>query len=935
MTVSKTTRLSSILSVAAVAIIVGAMACPSRHDSSSGSWLDSITVTPTSPTIEVGMTCQFTATGNYTNGTTTDLTTKVVWSSSDTAVSEVSTALGTWGLANCLGVGSTTIMAEYYGLSATTTLTVSKASLVSIEVTPTNPQIALGTNQQLAATGRLTDGTTEDLTAQVLWESSASGTSTISNDPGTQGLADSVGLGLTTITATLGDKSGSTTLTVTNAVLLSVEVTPTDPAIALGTSQQFIATGTFSDGTIQDLTAEAAWSSSAATAQISNAAGTQGLADGVAVGNATVSATHSGVIGSTTLTISSATLTSIAVTPALPVIALGTTQAFIATATFTDGSIQDFTSEVTWTSSAESIATVANEGEEKGVASAVAMGTTTISAALAGITGSTTLTVSSATLASIDVTPSHPSAALGTTQAFVATGIYTDSSTQDVTNQVTWSSSNPAIATVSNAEGSRGLATTVGVGSTTITATLGDKSGSTTFSVSPAALVAIAVSPDVATLAKGTSQPFTALGVLSDGVRQDLTDQVSWSSSNDSIATVSNAAGSHGHVAGVDAGSVTISANFQGVIGSATLDVSAATLVWIDISPLVPSIAKGTQASFSALGTYSDETTQDLTSQVVWSTSDGAVAAISNAGGSQGVVTGVSVGTATIAAAIAGVVESVQLEVTAAVLESIQLTPAGSTAPVGTGCQFHASGLFSDGGTQDVTELVTWSSSDLAVATISNASGSRGFAQSVGGGTCDIASTLWGKSATTTLVVSPATLVSIAVSPVAPHVPAGYSITLQALGTFSDGTSRNVNSQVLWSSSNPGIATISNSAGKEGCVTGVAAGTTALSATFQGALATTTLTVTNAVVNSIVVDPATVTLAAGETQQMTATGYFSDGFVLDLTAQVKWQVTPRSIANVSNSTSKGVVTGKKAGNATIRATKGNRTGTASLSVTGP
>jgi hypothetical protein len=936
MTVTQTTRLSAILTAAAVAIVLGIVACPSRHGSKgSKATLVSVAVTPANPTIDIAATQQFTATGTYSDGTTRNVTKLAGWTSSDTAAGEVSTAAGSQGLATGRGMGRTTITASYSGKSGSTTLTVSSAALAAIEVTPTNPSIALGTNGQFTATGTFTDGTTQDLTAQVLWASSATGTSTISNDAGSHGLAHSVALGTTTITATLGSKSGSATLTVTSAVLVSVEVTPTNASIALGTGQQFSATGTFTDGTVQDLTTEAFWSSSALTAQVSNSAGTQGRADSVAVGSTTISATHSGITGSTTLTISGATLTSIDVAPALSSIALGTTQTFTATGTFTDGSVQDLTSQVTWSSSNAAVATVSNGVDGPGIASSLAIGTTTIAAELAGISGSTTLSVSSATLASIDVTPSHPSAALGTTQAFVATGTYTDNSTQDVTSDVVWTTSSAAVATVSNAVDSHGLATTVAVGSTTITATLAGQSGSTTFTVSAADLVAIAVSPDFASLAQGTSQAFTALGLLSDGTRQDLTDQVTWSSSNDALATVSNADGSRGLVLGVQVGSVTISVGFQGVTGTAAVDVSSATLVSIDISPFVTSIAKGTRLPFSAQGNYTDDSTQDLTSQVTWSTSDAGVAAISNAAGSEGLATGVGVGSATITAQLGGVVESIDLGVTAALLESIEVTPASSSVPVGTGFTFQATGTFSDLTTQDVTDLVTWTSSNGAVATISNASGSKGFVQSVAAGTTQITATHAGKSTTTTLTVTTATLLSISVAPVDPLVPVGYSITLQAIGNYSDGSSRSTSSEVLWSSSNPSVATISNSAGTEGRVSGLAVGTTTLSATLPSGSGTVSLTVTNESLTSIVVTPASVTLGVGGTRQMTATGYFSGGSVLDVTSQAKWLVTPRSVGMVTNSTSKGLVTARKIGSTTIRARIDNKTGTASLSVSGP
>ncbi len=121
---------------------------------------------------------------------------------------------GTQGVATGVGVGATTIAATLQGLVGTTTLTVTPAVLVSIAVTPTNPPIALGTRQQFAATGMFSDLMTQDLTTAVTWQSSAPTVATISNAAGSRGLATSVGLGTTTISATLGNVTGQTDLTV-------------------------------------------------------------------------------------------------------------------------------------------------------------------------------------------------------------------------------------------------------------------------------------------------------------------------------------------------------------------------------------------------------------------------------------------------------------------------------------------------------------------------------------------------------------------------------------------------------------------------------------------------------------------------------------------------------------------------------------------------
>jgi hypothetical protein len=84
-------------------------------------------------------------------------------------------------------------------------------------------------------------------------------------------------------------------------------------------------------------------------------------------------------------------------------------------------------------------------------------------------------------LTSIAVTPAHPSTQAGNTQPFTATGTYSDNSTQNISTQVTWSSSNTGVATIN----SSGLATAIAAGSSSITAKLGSVSGSTTFTVLP------------------------------------------------------------------------------------------------------------------------------------------------------------------------------------------------------------------------------------------------------------------------------------------------------------------------------------------------------------------------------------------------------------------------------------------------------------------
>jgi hypothetical protein len=730
-----------------------------------------IEVSPTAPSIAHGLSRQFTATGLYSDNSTQDLTTQVTWAASNPAVATMSNVAGSEGLATTAGVGSTTVSASNGEVSGETTLTVTDASLVSIEVSPAAPNVANGLTQQFTATGLYSDDSTQDLTAQVTWASSNPAVATVSD----HGLATTGGAGGTTVSANSGAVTGQASLTVTGATLVSIEVSPTAPSIAKGLTQEFTATGLYSDNSTRDITTQVIWASSdPAVATVSNAASSEGLATAAGVGSTAVAATSGAVSGESTLTVTDATLVSIEVSPATPSIAHGLTQQFTATGLYSDDSTQDLTTEVTWGSSDAAVATVSNATDSEGLATTAGVGSTTVSAVSGGVSGETTLTVTDATLMSIEVSPAATSIAHGLTQQFTATGRYTDNSTQDLTTQVTWVSSDATVATVSNAAGSEGLATTAGVGSTTVSATSGEVSGETTLAVTDATLVSIEVSPATPSIAHGLTQQFTATGLYTDNSTQDVTAQVTWASSDPAVATVSNAADSEGLATAVGIGSTIVSAISGTVSAGTTLTVTDATLLGIEVSPATPSIANGLTQQFTATGRYSDNSTQDVTAQVIWTSSDATVATVSNAAGSEGLTTASGVGTTTVSAISGTVSGEATLTVTGATLVSLEVSPATPSIANGLTQQFTATGRYTDNSTQDLTSEVVWASSDPAVATLS----SNGLATTVGAGSTTV-------SATSGALISETTLTVISGPTVAQQVAA----LLAAVNGVGTGTS--------------------------------------------------------------------------------------------------------------------------------------------------
>jgi len=458
-----------------------------------------------------------------------------------------------------------------------------------------------------------------------------------------------------------------------------------------------------------------------------------------------------------------ATLQSISLAPSAMSLAIAATTQFSAMGVYSDGTKKDISASVTWSSGTVTVATITATG----LATAVAAGSSTITAASGSISGTTMLTVNAATLTSIGVTPAMPNSVVGLTQQFTATGVYSDSSTHDLTSTVTWSSDTPAVATISAA----GLASSVAAGTATVTATLGSVSGSTLETVTAPALTSIAITPATPSIAKGLTQRLIATGTYNNNQTMDLTSSVTWSSSNLAIASLGTT-NSQEIATGVSPGSVTIGASLGGIVATPVpLTVTAATVVSIQVSPATPAIANGTQQQFTAVGTYSDGSTQPITTTAVWTSSAPAVASINNNATFEGLSQALTQGTSTITATLNGVSGTATLTVNPAALVSIAITPSNPSVVNGSSVQLIATGTYTDASTQILTTTSTWTQLNSGIATVSNSAGTVGLATGAAIGTTTITAT-----DPTTGIVSPA--ITITVTPT----------ELAYVANFTDGT---------------------------------------------------------------------------------------------------------------------------------------------------
>lgn len=714
------------------------------------------------------------------------------------------------------------------GSSSQTTTPPPQVTLQSIQVTGGTANLVVGQTVQLKATGSYSDGSSKDITSSATWSSSDSTLATVSS----AGLVTAVASGSVSVDAKMGSINGALSVQVAPA-LASIAVTPATVTIAASTSQQFVATGTYTDGSKQILTGTATWSASNTTVATVGSGPTNGLVKALAAGTITITATSGSVSGSASLTVTSAYATSITVAPAASAMPLGLSQQFTATAQFSDGTTQDITGVAAWSSSSKSIATVTASG----LVTAVNIGAATISATFESVTGSTSVTVNAANLVSIAITPGNDSIAPGTNVQLRAIGTFNDGGTRDLTHTASWTNSNPSIASVGSGNG---FVVGLTAGTITVTATLGSVSGSTNLTVSGAHIVSISVTPTSATIPIGGQAHFTATGVFDDSSTQDLTSTATWSSSNTSVATVGNSGGTFGTATGVSSGSATISASFSfagaSATGNASLTVSSGTLVSISISPSGGLVAPGATFGFVATGQYSDGSHQALFGSIVsWSSSDTTIATVSTAG----VATGQSPGVVTVTAQSGSVTGTANLVVESSALVAIQVSPTNAGVPVGFQTQFSAIGMFANGDSQNLTGSVTWTSSAPSIATISNTGGSIGVVTGVQPGNATISAAFGGLVGNATVTVKNVTLTAIAVTPSSPSIALGSTQQFTATGTFSDSSTFNLTYQAAWSSSTPTVATVDG----RGLASSVSSGTSTIQASLSGVNGTAILTV--------------------------------------------------------------------------------------------
>lgn len=439
---------------------------------------------------------------------------------------------------------------------------------------------------------------------------------------------------------------------------------------------------------------------------------------------------------------------------------------------------------------------------------------------------------STSTVRQVVVSPVSPKLARGLRLQFRATAILTDGTSQDVTTVAAWSVKDTRGSDVVSIDPD-GLVTADNLGQARVAARYNLTTGATLLEVTPAALTALSLNPATASIAKGTPAAFTATGEFSDGSTEDVTARVSFSVS-DVMGSGVAAIDASGVALGLAAGVASVRAELSGITATARLTVTAATATSLQLRPSDVSISKGLTQRFTALAGFSDGTTQDVSTVAAWDAIDVvgfAVARIDRTG----LATGDRVGKARITCNFGGRVATTMLEVKAAIPLTLTLTPMLSRVAKGRVTRFQAILNYSDGSTTDVSDAATWQVSDrmgVGVAVLSGAR--RGDVLAAAVGSAEVRADYGALVGRAELLVDPAVMDALSVLPEDASIAIGANQTFVAMGTYSDGTQRDVSTLVSWSSvdlgSTLGVATV----GGSGVATGKLRGLAEIGAQYVG-----------------------------------------------------------------------------------------------------
>ena len=685
----------------------------------------------------------------------------VQWSSSNPYAATIEN-----GLVRAIKEGNTKIVAYADGKTAECDVTVNYIPVQNISIVPSTLSLYEGEEYELTAKIVPENATYQE----VKWTTSNSGVATVEN-----GRIIAVKKGTTVIMAEANGKSSACQVEVLSS-MAEISLNKSELRMIVGETTSLSVVVTPADATLKE---KVVWSSSDETIATIDESG---IITAIKEGNATISATVEGKKAECLVTIDYVHVSSIDISQSEATMYIG--ENIHLTATLMPTNVTYKTIE--WTSSNEDVVMVSNNGE----VTAVGKGAAIVTARSDGKETHCSCTVL-VPLSSLSFDKNSLSLFNGSSATLV---IVKNPSDATIKGDISWASSNSAIATVSDS----GVVTAINKGSATITAAVDGCTASCHVTVN-ASVTGISLNKTSATLNKGESIQLTYT-ILPSGAT--LQGTVSWSSSAPTIVSVDN----QGKVKALGAGTADISVSLEGFTAICTISV-VVPVNSISLNKTNLELDKGNSETLIPTFNPSDATDKSVS----WKSSNTSVATVD----SNGTVTAVAGGTAVVTATASGKTASCNVAVSVPV-SSVTLNRTSYTLTKNSSISLTATVYPNDAS----DKTVTWESSNPLVAVVDH----TGKVTAVGGGIAVITATSGGKTASCTITVKvPVTSVTLNKSSLT--LLKGETETLVATVYPTDATNKKLN----WKSSSNSIATVD----ENGIITTLAGGNTTISVTTE------------------------------------------------------------------------------------------------------
>ena len=690
------------------------------------------------------------------------------------------------------------------------------------------------------------------------------------------------------VTAYNDAKTSTASLTVTAGTLDHLVLAPASADITAGDSKSYTAEGRDQfENSLGDVTATTAFT----IAPNGSCAGSTCTA--TAVGAHAVTGTKAGKTGTAALQVSAGELDHIVISPTNATISAGGSRSYTAQAFDLYGNaLGDVTANTTFTISPNGSCTGAT-------CTATASGVHTVTGNDSGKTSSSTLTVTAGTLDHLALSPPSATIAAGDSRSYTAEGRdQYDNPLADMTASATFT-------IAPNGSCAAAACTATSAGPHTVTATVGGKSGTASLAVTAGVLDHLVLAPASASIAAGGSQTYTS------EARDQYENSLGNATSSTTFTIAPEGSCTLATCSASTAGPHTVTGSLAGANGTASLDVTPGLLLdHITISPATATIAAGGTRAYAAEGfDDSGNSLGDVTANTTFT--------IEPDGSCTGnVCTATTAGPHTVTGDDGGKSSDASLTVTAGALDHLVLSPPSSAIAAGGSQTYTADGRdHYNNPLGDVTSATTFSVEPNGSCAAAACTATRAGAHTVIG-------TSAGKTGSASLTVTAGALDHLALTPATATIPSGGSQSFAA-------EARDQYDNPLGDATPDTTFTIAPDGSCTAAIcTAEAAGPHTVTGTNGSATGTASLLVTaGTAVDHIVINPASASITAGDSQTYSVEAFDAAGNSLgDVTAGTNFSISP------DGSCSNNVCTATAAGLHTVVAIAAGKTSSGSLAV---